>query len=559
MTTLYSGSLLPLAVLIWPLLLGLGPAIPRWRNRALLVLPLAPLPALAHALAGAPGILSVPDLVLGVHLAPVPGAALFLGMTALVWIIAGLHAALTLPAGPQAGILTGFWCLTLAGNLGVFLAGDVVTFYLAFAAVSLAAWFLVVHNRTQKALAAGKLYITLAVLGEAALLIGLMIGAAAAEDLQIASVRDALPDAPLGVFGIAALIVGFGIKAGMVPLHLWLPVAHPAAPVPGSAVLSGAIVKAGLIGMILFIPVASGWGTALILAGLVGSFGAALWGLTQRNPKSVLAYSTVSQMGLMLALVGAGSGNVAYYALHHGLAKAGLFLCVGAVAAAGTARARLLTISVAGILALSVSGFPLSGGALAKLAGKDGLPPGLELALTLSSITTTLVLGWFMLRLAQHDTKPGHQPVWPHLFAGTALLAALALVVPWALWGNMTGFQGNYPLRPENILAALWPVTLGLAAVMVVRGRAVPSYPPGDMLALLEMLWTRPMQFRKEPSRLRHNFTKGHRRAALRILLRFRRADDFLQPWPHAGLLLTAAALAFTLLLVGLPVQVFDP
>ncbi|MCC5993226.1 MAG: hypothetical protein JJT99_11970 [Rhodobacteraceae bacterium] len=549
MTTLYSGSLLPLAVLVWPLLLGLVPAIPRWRNRALLALPLAPLPALGYALAGAPGALFVPDLVLGVYLAPVPGAALFLGMTALVWIVAGMHAALTLPPGPQAGILTGFWCLTLAGNLGVFLAGDVVTFYLAFAAVSLAAWFLVVHERTPQALAAGKLYITLAVLGEAALLIGLMIGVAAAEDLQIASVRDALPDAPLGAFAIAALVAGFGIKAGMVPLHLWLPVAHPAAPVPGSAVLSGAIVKAGLIGMILFIPVASGWGSALIMAGLVGCFGAALWGLTQRNPKAVLAYSTVSQMGLMLALVGAGSGNVAYYALHHGLAKAGLFLCVGAVAAAGTARARLLSMGVAGIVALSVAGFPLSGGALVKLAGKDGIASGLALGLTLSSISTTLVLGWFMLRLAQQDAKPDHQPVWPHLFAGTATLGALALVVPWALWGNVTGFQGSYPLWPEHVLAALWPIMLGLGAVLVVRGRALPSHPPGDVLALLELLWVREVQVLKDPSRLRQNATKGHRRAALRFLLRSRRADKVLQSWPRAGFLLTAVALAFALLI----------
>jgi len=552
MTAFYSGSLLPLAELVWPLLLGLVPVVPAWRDRALQVLPLAPLPALGFALAGAPGTLFLPDLMLGVHLAAVAGGALFLGMTAVVWTLAGVYAALTLRSGPQTGMLTWFWCLTLAGNLGVFLAGDVVTFYLAFAAVSLAAWVLVVHERTQKALAAGKLYITLAVLGEAALLIGLMIGAAAAEDLQITSVRAALPDAPLGAFGIAALVLGFGIKAGMVPLHLWLPVAHPAAPVPGSAVLSGAIVKAGLIGMLLFVPVASGWGIALIVAGLIGGFGAALWGLTQRNPKAVLAYSTVSQMGLMLALVGAGSGNVAYYALHHGLAKAALFLCVGVLAAAGTPRARLMTLSVAGIVALSVAGVPFSGGALAKLAGKVGVPAGLELALTLSSISTTLVLGWFMLRLAQYDAKPAHQPVWPHLFAGTALLAALALVVPWALWGSVTGLQGHYPLRSENILAGLWPIILGLGAVVVVRGRAIPSYPPGDVLALLEMLWARLMQFKKDPSDLRQNFTKHHKRATLRILLRPRRAENFLQPWPHAGFLLVAVAFVFTLF-IGLP------
>ncbi len=547
MSIFYSGTLLPLAVLVWPLLLGLVPAIPRWRNRALQVLPLAPLPALGYALSGASGALFVPDLLLGMHLTAVPGGALYLGMTALVWAVAGAHAALTLPSGPQAGILSGFWCLTLAGNLCVFLAGDVVTFYLAFAAVSLAAWFLVVHERTQKALTAGKLYITLAVAGEAALLIGLIIGAAAAEDLRISSVRAALPDAPLGGVGIAALIVGFGIKAGMIPLHLWLPAAHSAAPVPGSAVLSGAIVKAGLIGMILFIPTASGWGSLLVMAGLTGAFAAALWGLTQQNPKAVLAYSTVSQMGLLLTLVGAGSHNVAFYALHHGLAKAALFLCVGGVAAAVTPRARLLTLGIAGLVALSVSGLPLSGGALAKLAAKEGLSDALVPALTLSSMTTTLVLCWFMLRIAQHDTTPDDTPIWPGLFAGAALLAALALVLPWGLWESVTGLQADYPLGKANILAGLWPVILGLGGGVMLRACGMPISPPGAPIAPLEMLWARLGQFWREAPRLRQNVKKSHRRATLRIILRSRRADKFFQPWPHAGFLLAALTLAFSL------------
>ncbi|MFN4130767.1 MAG: proton-conducting transporter membrane subunit, partial [Paracoccaceae bacterium] len=233
-----------------------------------------------------------------------------LGMTALVWTIAGWQAALTMERGTRAGLFAAFWCLTLAGNLGVFLAADVISFYLAFGAVSLAAWVLVVHDRTPAALAAGRLYIRLAVLGEAALLLGLLIGAGGADDLRIASVSAALQDGPLGPLGIGLLIVGLGIKAGMVPLHIWLPVAHPAAPVPGSAVLSGAIVKAGLIGMILFVPSGADWGVLLIVLGLAGAFGAALWGLTQTNPKAILAYSTISQMGLLLALVGAGSGGV---------------------------------------------------------------------------------------------------------------------------------------------------------------------------------------------------------------------------------------------------------
>ncbi|MGY6704155.1 complex I subunit 5 family protein [Roseinatronobacter sp.] len=553
MSSFYSGSLLPLGVLVWPLLIGLVAVVPRWQAGAVRLLPFAPLPALAFALAGAPGGVTVPDLLLGVTLATVSGGALLIGMTALVWIAAGIHAALTLRAGQHSGVFAGFWCITLAGNLGVFLAGDVVTFYLAFAAVSLAAWFLVVHDRTAKALSAGKLYITLAVLGEAALLIGLMIGAAAAEDLQIASVRAALADAPLGQWGLGALVLGFGIKAGMVPLHIWLPVAHPAAPVPGSAVLSGAIVKAGLIGMVLFLPDGSGWSGVLITAGILGAFGAAIWGLTQRNPKAVLAYSTVSQMGLMLMLVGAGSGNVAFYALHHGLAKAGLFLCVGVLLAARTGRQRNATLLVAAGITLSVAGLPMTGGALAKLAAKDGLAGGLAFLVTLSGVTTTLVLGWFLLRLAQSSSQPPKgQARWPALFVNAALPGIVALALPWFLWAEVTGLAGHYALRGPNVIDTLWPVLVGLGALAIVGRLRLPDYPPGDILALAQ-------RARQMPSPLPLSTappagaTRNRHRSALRALLRARYVEDMIRRWPQAGLMLFAAAGAFTAIVMLAP------
>ena len=553
MSSIYSGSLLPLGVLVWPLLIGLVAVVPRWQAGAVRLLPLAPLPALAFALAGAPGGLVVPDLLLGVTLAPVPGGALLVGMTALVWIAAGIHAALTLRAGQHSGVLAGFWCITLAGNLGVFLAGDVVTFYLAFAAVSLAAWFLVVHDRTAKALSAGKLYITLAVLGEAALLIGLMIGAAAAEDLQIATVRAAFADAPLGQWGLGALVLGFGIKAGMVPLHIWLPVAHPAAPVPGSAVLSGAIVKAGLIGMVLFLPDGSGWSGVLITAGLLGAFGAALWGLTQRNPKAVLAYSTVSQMGLMLMLMGAGSGNLAFYALHHGLAKACLFLCVGILLAATSPRQRHATLLVAAAIAVSVAGVPLTGGALAKLAAKDGLTGGLAFLVTLSGVTTTLVLGWFLLRLAQSGSQqPKGQPHWPALWLNATLLGLVTLALPWGLWTNATGLAGNYALRWPNMIDGLWPVLIGLGGLALVRKISLPDYPPGDILATARQIW-RQFPVRPTDTAPTGTATPTLGRKALRALLRAPHAEGMIRRWPLAGVMLFAAAGLFTALAIVTP------
>jgi len=545
MTALYSGSLVPFAVLLWPLLVGLAPIVPQWRRDALRLLPLAPLPALVFALAGAPGAVVLPDLMLGVELAGVPDAAMFLGMTALVWTVAGWYAALGMTRGTEAGIFSGFWCLTLAGNLGVFLAADVITFYLAFAAVSLAAWFLVVHDRTEAALSAGRVYITLAVLGEAALLSGLMIGASAASDLQIATVRAAFADAPLGQLGVGLLIAGFGIKAGMVPLHVWLPLAHPAAPVAGSAVLSGAIVKAGLIGMVLFVPEGTGWDTVLMALGLVGAFGAALWGLTQRNPKAVLAYSTVSQMGLLLALIGAGSEGVAYFALHHGLAKAGLFLCVGVMALSASGYQRGAVLGLAALLGLSVAGLPLTGGALAKLAAKEGIGDIFALIVSMSSVTTTLILGWFLICLAGARTKSGPAPTWQSLFGGILVLGAMSMTLPWALWSGSVALAPNYPLQSANILDGLWPLLIGLALLALVRRVNLPEQQPGDLL-LLTKGWR--SRYPAQPLLARRRW---HNRThmLLRLLLRVKVWEMRLLYWPVAGSALMGAALVLAVLI----------
>jgi hydrogenase-4 component B len=478
--TLWTGPALPLFTLIWPLMLGALCPLPALRPHALRLLPLAPLPALALAVVGFADTSAAPILLMGVVLTGGAEAMLLLAMTAAVWTAAGVFAQ-GMSGGRHGAVFAGFWCLTLAGNLGVFLAADVVTFYVAFAAVSLAAYVLVVHDRTEKALHAGRVYITLAILGEACLLFGFTIGAAAADSLLISEIRLALADAPLGGLAIALLLAGFGLKAGMIPLHLWLPLAHPAAPVAASAVLSGAMVKAGLIGLILFLPAGAGADMLLVL-GVTGAFAAALYGLTQTNPKTVLAYSTISQMGLILAVVGAGGGTVAaYYAAHHGLAKGALFLSVGLVMVSG-GRWRWAAITLAAVVALSVAGAPLTGGALVKMAAKPTLPGWAELALTLSAVTTSLILLHFLRRLTRLDPGPDAPP-W-HAALPPLALALGALVWPWFLWDVWAGLPADYPVRTGALTDAVWPIAVALAAALGWRllPARLPHAPEGDLI-----------------------------------------------------------------------------
>lgn len=496
--TLWTGPLFPFLVLVWPLLLAAIAVLPAARAATLRVLPLAPLPALWLALAPLTGqTTEVPGLFLGVSLGLDAGRALLLAMTAAVWVLGGL-AAQRMAGDRRIGVFAGMWGLTLTGNLGVLLAQDITTFYISFAAVSLAGWALVVHDRDAGALRAGRVYLVMAVLGEVALMVGLLLGAGAAQSLLVADVRAALATAPHAPLAIALLLAGFGIKAGMVPLHLWLPLAHPAAPVAASAVLSGAIVKAGLVGMMVFVPDGAA-GPVLVALGLAGAFGAALWALTQANPKAVLAYSTVSQMGVLILLVGAGGAarEVApYYALHHGLAKAALFLLVGGVYLARTPGQRWLTIGLAALVAASVAGMPLTGGALTKTAAKAALSPGLAWALTLTSATTTLALGWFLWRLAQvarpqgsapglaRGLAPGLAGGWAAFWAVPAVAAVAALVAPWVLWADWTALAPGYPLTPSVMVDGLWPIALALPVVALLCLRPVPEQPPGDLLTL---------------------------------------------------------------------------
>jgi formate hydrogenlyase subunit 3/multisubunit Na+/H+ antiporter MnhD subunit len=211
---------------------------------------------------------------------------------------------------------------------------------------------------------------------------------------------------------LALTIAGFGLKIALVPMHGWMPLAYTAAPIPAATVLSGAAVKAGVIGLIRFLPfeaVLPGWGEALVVVGLFSAFYGVAIGITQQNPKTVLAYSSISQMGVIAAVLGMGLAaadkgtalDVAFYAAHHVLVKGALFLAIG-VAAASSARRLWRVLLPATVLALSLGGLPLTGGALAKLAVKAPLGDGVVGSLaTVSAAGTTLLMLHFLRRLAR--------------------------------------------------------------------------------------------------------------------------------------------------------------
>lgn len=495
-----SAGMLLLVALATPVVLLLACGSRTLRDRMPRLLALTPLPALATALLAVnspPVVLDEARLQITFTLDP--SGAILLGVAALLWSMAGLYAGTYLRGKSNHGRFSIYWLLTLTGSLGVFVTADLFTFYLAFALVSLAAYGLVVFDGTPDARRAGVIYLVLALLGEICLLMGFVLLATAipGDSLAIRDAVAALPTSPWHHVTLALLIAGFGLKMGLVPLHVWLPVAHPAAPMPASAVLSGAIIKAGVIGLIRFLPFdvpLLDWGSALTTIGLFTAFYSVVIGITQLNPKTVLAYSSVSQMGVVAVVLGMGlaAGQssavmaATFYSAHHLLAKGALFLAVGVVAATGPRRLWWV-LAPAAILALGVGGLPLTGGALAKLVVKPVLGDGLvELLATSSAIGTTLLMLHFLHRLAM-SASPDSAAAAPWGIAlPWMLMFVAALAVPWTLY-SVTGMGTGYDaLQPGILWAALWPLLIGagLALGLWRWGRYLPSIPAGDIVVV---------------------------------------------------------------------------
>lgn len=536
------GAAALLATLIVPALFLVACRSRRWRERMPRLLFLAPLPALAAACfvpEGAAVVLDPARLRLTLTLAP--PRALLLGAVALLWSCAGAYTGAYLRDDRYAGRFAVYWLLTLTGCLGVFLAGDLASFYLLYSLMSLAAYGLVVHDGTAPARRAAMVYLVLAVLGEAFLLLAFVLLAAAApgDSVLIRDVVAALPASPLRAQTLMFLILGFGLKMGLVPLHGWLPLAHPAAPMPASAVLSGAIIKTGVIGFIALLPlgtVLTAWGMALTVIGMVTAFYAVTIGVTQANPKTVLAYSSVSQMGLVAALLGVGLATgraeagmaAAFYAVHHVLVKGALFLAVGVVGLT-PARVRWRVLLPCAVLALSFAGLPLTGGAVAKLATKPYFDSDLlKVLATLSAAGSALLMLHFMGRLAALAPPETDRPAPAGMIVPWAITAIAAVVVPWSLYSAVLGGGAGQTLDPKALWAALWPVLVGagLAVVLHRWGKRLPRIPEGDVICTGERV----------------------ARAAMAQGRVLDPLDAALRRWPVAG----AALLALTLIFVAL-------
>ena len=417
--------------------------------------------------------------------------------------------------------LASYWAmmfLTLGAVQGLFLSADFMTAFIFFELLSLSSFPWVMHEREEGAIRAGYTYLAIAIFGGMVLFMGLLLLQREAGTLAFAELPAALAGADAGRTRAAAvcLLLGFGAKAGMFPLHIWLPKAHPVAPAPASALLSGMLTKAGVYGVLMTaLYVCAGdrlFGVLLLTLALVTMLLGAVLALFAGNLKRVLACSSMSQIGFILTgvasvlLCGAAEEGRALaltgamlHMANHSLLKLALFLSAGTVAM----RAHALGLNeirgwgwnkpvfraVFDVAALGISGVPLFCGYLSKTLLHEGLLEAVRasglwagtewLFLAAGGMTFAYMLKLHFCLFREYNADPARQREYDvdrrgmrPLSAGVLLCCAAALLalglppVALALGGAMSGGA------PGHFASFAWENLKG-AAISLLFGAAL--------------------------------------------------------------------------------------
>lgn len=410
-------------------------------------------------------------------------AAFFLGVVSFVVLTASLYglAYQNHFTGRYSLASLGFFFSLFAGSLTfVPLANDALTFFFFWEIMSLSSYFLVMfEHREEGNMRAGFLYLVMMHIGAAFILLAFLLAFAATGSLDFDLWRETLSSAaPLLKGGILlAAVLGFGIKAGIVPLHIWLPEAHPAAPSHVSALMSGVMIKTAIFMLVRFffdyLPGASlWWGIAILVLGGISSVLGVLYALSEHDIKRLLAYHSVENIGIILLGIGSaiifaamelpGFALIAlaaafFHTMNHAIFKALLFLGAGSVVSATGTRnmeeygglLRLLPYTALFFLigSLAISAFPpLNGFASERLTFQalfaglavPGLPVRLAFVFAIASLALTgglaaacfvKAFGVTFLARSRAHVRPDVHEASPPMLCAMGLLAAASVLL----------------------------------------------------------------------------------------------------------------------------------
>lgn len=356
----------------------------------------------------------------------------------IVWILAGFFSFAYMKHEKHEKRYFGFYLIVFGVLLGLDFSGNVITMYLFYELMTLTSMPLVLHTQTKEAVMAGLRYLFFSFAGAYMALFGVYFICRCGTTIRFTA-GGVIPAAVLQenrtLFLIVTMfmLIGFGVKAGMFPLHAWLPSAHPVAPGPASAVLSGIIVKGGVLALIRVVYqligtdflrgtwVQTAWMTLALITVFMGSM------LAFREPvlKKRLAYSTVSQLsyilfGLAVMDAEALTGALLHVSAH-AFIKVALFLCAAAIICQtgckrveelkGIGRGMPVTLWCYTIVSLGLIGIPPLSGFISKWSLAVGaLESGIAVFSWLGPVTllvSALLTAGYLLPVTMQGFFPG--------------------------------------------------------------------------------------------------------------------------------------------------------
>jgi len=254
--------------------------------------------------------------------------------------------------GTPPGLVCFQYHVFLAAMAGVVIADDAYAFMVAWEVMALSSFFLVTtEHRIPEIRRAGFLYLLIAHIGAIAILLSFGVLQAGRGDFTFDAMRATVVDPAWATAAFLLALTGFGAKAGLLPLHVWLPEAHPAAPSPVSALMSGVMLKTAIYGLLrvtfdLLHTQIWWWGVVALAIGLATALFGVVFAAAQTDMKRLLAYSSIENIGIIVAgfgltilfsaygktlLAAVTLTAVLYHALNHAFFKSLLFLATGSV------------------------------------------------------------------------------------------------------------------------------------------------------------------------------------------------------------------------------------
>lgn len=354
--------------------------------------------------------------------------------------------------------------LNLGALLLIVFSQELLSFYVFLEISTIVTYFLVIHHKTKEAVAAGFKYVLMNVGGAILILLAILLRG--------------LSPAPL------LFTAGCLVKAGSFPVHVWLADAHPAAPSPVSALLSGAMVKVGVYSLVRFAPHFEAELSGLIPLALASMVVGVFLALVQSDIKRLLAYSTVSQVGIvLLGMVLQSEEGVAGGMLHfvnHGVFKALLFLCMGCVIHAtgkrdihdlGGLRSTMpLTAAACLVGCLSISGIPPFNGFISKSMVFHALESDImRVAFVVTSAGTVASFTKLFRHTFLGESSTRVKKVPPSMRLPLVVLSGLCIFLgffPGAVF-SLTGYTEFSVWNSSALLEVLLAVGLGLAVYIV--------------------------------------------------------------------------------------------